>query len=628
MNVGLSIQSAAYAAGIAFKPDRAIHLRGSISMKDSSSIIGKRLIMKKSQLASFSAALTAFALNACSVSDESAKGPGVDQRAASIINGEFESGFPAIGALVDYERDSGRLLSEFCSATLIRSNWLLTAAHCLAHLPDPQEFVFLTGEIAIEGEPDAQSTYSVPDGSSTHTVKRYINHPAYRRSLVGVPDIALVELDEPISDIAPIPIFTGDLQDYIGTTTKSVGYGVTYASSVEYESRKRSADLRLEGVFDSTYYTTGVNTGVCYGDSGGPNLVSVEGEWQVAGIHASMYSWGDYENIDGSDTCLAPTGHTHVESLRSWIYQQLGEGGDCRQDADLCHCDAACQSDGLCEPNRCSGSHTCSDLFEMDPTNAREVLDYYIITENMTPESAALYNLYTACYLEHEREGDRWIYSCLTPYLDCVADGYKATAGTLSCSEAMDCINNCNPRDRYCPTECLDQTKSDEEVWVYRAYYCAYYRSCALDMEDDSFQNECPTEWEACKGFSETDGGINPDPDGSIDADVTDGGMEDAEPDAEEDASGEDATSDAGDDAGSADASDDASSTTEDSGASTDSGSSDAAKPSANDANIEEDDDDDSDDGCSAIPGSRSGSWLAFLGLPLLFGRRRRSVQG
>ena len=243
------------------------------------------------------------------------------------------------------------------------------------------------------------------------------------------------------------------------------------------------------------------------------------------------------------------------------------------------------------------------------------------------------------CSQRYQSSDSAWLRNCLGIALDCIEDGYEATDGTLSCRETVDCINRCGSSDYYCANDCLNEAQSDQEVHAYRNYLCAYYNGCALDPDDNCFRSNCQTEFDACDGPAETDGGIIVDPDGGTDADVTDGGMEDAEPDAEEDASGEDAmadageedasgedaTSDAGDDAGSADASDDASSTTEDSGASTDSGSSDAAKPSANDANIEEDDDDDSDDGCSAIPGSRSGSWLAFLGLPLLFGRRRRS---
>ena len=47
----------------------------------------------------------------------------------AIINGQIETGFSAIGALA-LETNAG-YFGGFCSSTLINSNLVLTAAHCI-----------------------------------------------------------------------------------------------------------------------------------------------------------------------------------------------------------------------------------------------------------------------------------------------------------------------------------------------------------------------------------------------------------------------------------------------------------------------------------------------------------------
>ncbi len=612
--------------------------------------------MKKMKMASFAAALTAFALTACSVGDGSVEDRAIDQRAASIVNGELEDGFPAIGVLMYYDRDNHVIDYISCSATLIRSNWVLSAAHCFDTESEAPTLAFFMDPHPLQTDDvDWNGPYEVPDGVPFYTVKRLIKHPSYDLNTATGADIALLELDESVPDVDPMPIFAGDLHDYIGTMTKSVGYGITLATQSAIDRRKRSVDLKLEDVFDVQYYTSGEDKGVCYGDSGGPNLVNVDGEWQIAGIHAVMFSWDSTWNVDGTDTCLADTGNTNVESLRAWIHQQLGEAGNCNDDPDLCHCAEACQPDGLCEPYRCSGSKHCLDMMVNTPTTREEVNTFWINTMNLTPESVDLYVRYNQCSQRYQSSDSAWLRNCLGIALDCIEDGYEATDGTLSCRETVDCINRCGSSDYYCANDCLYQAQSDQEVHAYRNYLCAYYSNCALDPDDNCFKRYCQAEFDACDGPAETDGGIIGDPDGGSDADVTDGGMEDAEPDAEadasetdavadageedasetdamadageEDASETDAMADAGDDAGSADASDDTSTATEDSGASADSGSDDAAKPSEKDADLEEEDDDDGDDGCSAMPGTQSRGWLAFIGLSLLVGGRRKRTR-
>ncbi len=598
--------------------------------------------MNRTKFFSFTAALTAFALNACSVSDALTDEAAIGERVAPIMNGVEESGFPAVGELIQYDWEANENNGPICSSVLVRPNVVLTAAHCLVYGFDPEKMAFLVGEEAVSGvAPDADPPYAVPEGASLYAVERYVSYPTYSNDALGGSDIAVVFLKESVPDVTPIPLFAGDLHAYIGQTTKSVGYGYVSLAEIDVNTRKRSTDLKIIDAFDGEYYVQGENTGICKGDSGGANLIDVNGEWQLAGIHESLLTGRITSEADLMQGCLRPSGITSVEALRSWIYQQIGEAGDCRQDADLCHCAEACQADGLCEIHRCSGSKTCYDYLSIPGNDAAAAIEIWTTMMNMSPESAGLYNRYVACAKEFDEGDDRWFETCKADYFACVKDGFDVGTGDLSCREVIGCIDNCDPRNASCGNRCLDDARGTEEALAYNLYVCANYYDCALDLEGDCIATHCQAELDACGGPDEDEdaslsGGDSGLEDAEIDAetDATDPG--DAETDVadadfetdghSEDASDMDVSSDASLADGTTDASNDAHTTANDSSVSADTNHEETESPSDHDAGTGAEDDEDKDDGCSALPGAHGCSGIAFLGLPFFCrGRRRRT---
>ena len=233
--------------------------------------------------------------------------------------------------------------------------------------------------------------------------------------------------------------------------------------------------------------------------------------------------------------------------------------------------------------------------------------------------------------------------------------GASDCAAGLVCSPVEDlkeatCVVPCKGEDDCVDGHCV--INSLTSAWLGEGVgYCKEGSIC-IDSDNDGYcaENDCndgdpsihPDNKEICGDSidqncnGQTDEGCEEDPpaDASVDGDV-DASDADVNADAESDASdAETSDADAESDASDAetsdaevdiDASDASDAATEADAASNDATKEDADVSTKNDASSDAiDDDDGGDDGCSAIPGSHSGSFLALLSLPLMMIRRRK----
>lgn len=219
---------------------------------------------------------------------------------------------------------------------LIASQWVLTAAHAV----DRQHGVDV---IVVGGSPRA--------------VRRVFIHPGFKKPpqemidsalasgewetffefMATSDDIALIQLAEPVLDIAPAQIYGGNA---LGKVVRIMGRGATGTGVTGHHLyAPQRTDLRhgyntisiSEGRwigygFDKPPNALPLEASTGSGDSGGPILVAVGSEWHVVGLMA----WKRVV-VTGAQLHPGKYGETvygiRLENYADWIETSMADGG-------------------------------------------------------------------------------------------------------------------------------------------------------------------------------------------------------------------------------------------------------------------------------------------------------------
>ena len=254
------------------------------------------------------AVLGAVTLSSCAGPDR-ATAPAVSPPRPIVYGYIDESGaYPNVGAFIVQSHATGRIY-PICSGTLISATVFLTAGHCTAYYQsiaaDYDVFVTFDSPIPFGVQTSQQTTL--------YAVSQAITNPGYNQRQSDSGDIGVLLLSRPLRGLTPATLPTAGLLDQLaaqnglknarftavgyGVQDRVVGGGTPYFTDANPIPRMyafsgfnslNGGNIRL-----SQNAATG-NGGTCYGDSGGPNFLPLNGQLILAAT-----------TVTGDDVCMS-----------------------------------------------------------------------------------------------------------------------------------------------------------------------------------------------------------------------------------------------------------------------------------------------------------------------------------
>jgi len=259
-----------------------------------------------------------------------------EETTEQIIGGTDDTGDPAVAAL--YAREPGAEQGSLCTATLINPTTLITAAHCVkpSLIGDNVEILAIFHPV-LQGSPE----------STRKRVREVHFDPAFNENdLQNGHDVAVAILEQPVTDIAPIPWRRTPLDSsFVNSDVRLVGYGLNDGFGQTGAGTKREITVQIGSVDPKIIQVGNFGATSCNGDSGGPALVNIDGVETLVGVTSF-----------GIIFCIGPGSYTnvgtYVDEILAW------GGGSCTPSCG----GKECGNDGCGgECGRCDDGESCTD---------------------------------------------------------------------------------------------------------------------------------------------------------------------------------------------------------------------------------------------------------------------------
>lgn len=186
---------------------------------------------------------------------------------------------------------------SLCTGSLVASNVVLTAAHCVNESPEKLRIVFGV---------DVKKTKEIRDAD------QFTQHPNWDRHMPsGEGDLALIHFKGELpTGFAPVKLANPDLKLKIGQKVLMMGYGVTDGETESGAGKLRqTGSVILEQRSPTEFVSDGKKSSVCFGDSGGPSFIKAGKEYIQWGVASSVFN----------QSCNEASIHTAVMNYDSWI---------------------------------------------------------------------------------------------------------------------------------------------------------------------------------------------------------------------------------------------------------------------------------------------------------------------
>lgn len=193
---------------------------------------------------------------------------------------------------------------HFCGGTLIYSQYVVTAAHCV-YRKNRQSFV------VVIGEEDRKGLYYLTD---------LIFHPEFNDTEI-VNDIAVLKLHKPVVHAETVCMPDANYSQVFGKQLVLVGRGSTTGKNDNLSKHLQQTVLTVKNndsiclTNNKTYcaISSDGSSNACYGDSGSPLMYYMNERWYLYGLTSYI--------IAIKDRCLPyyPSFYTAIPSYLDWI---------------------------------------------------------------------------------------------------------------------------------------------------------------------------------------------------------------------------------------------------------------------------------------------------------------------
>ena len=238
------------------------------------------------------------------------------RRAQAITYGFVDSNntYSNVGAFIVKSPTTGQIF-PICSGTMITANVFLTASHCTIYFQQELALRGFTAYVSLDG--------SIPFGDLTSNktklfaVSQVVTNPNYNQSQSDSGDIGALILQSNVHGVTPATLPSCGLFDQLaaqnglktavftnvgyGVQNRVVGGGVPFFQDINPIPRMYSFSsfnsLNRGYIRLSQNPSTG-NGGTCFGDSGGPNFMNLNGQQIIGAITITGDSVCRSTNVD------------------------------------------------------------------------------------------------------------------------------------------------------------------------------------------------------------------------------------------------------------------------------------------------------------------------------------------
>ncbi|RNA12513.1 chymotrypsin-like protease CTRL-1 [Brachionus plicatilis] len=234
--------------------------------------------------------------------------PSIDLESLNRANGRIIGGNVAVAGSWPWKvslrsLNKYKVGEHFCGGTLIYSQYVITAAHCV-YKKNRLSYVIVVGE----GD---QKIYYLSD---------LIFHPEFNDTEI-FNDIAVLKLNKPVDHVETICLPDANFTQVFGKELVLIGRGSTSGKKKDLPKNLLQTILTVKNN-DSICSTSNTiycaisfdgSSNACYGDSGSPLMYYTNERWYIYGLTSYV--------IVSSEKCLPyyPSYYTAVPSYLDWI---------------------------------------------------------------------------------------------------------------------------------------------------------------------------------------------------------------------------------------------------------------------------------------------------------------------